>query len=279
MNRCANSTIFALGLILSIAAATQGQTMDWEKQTYRTVLSLKTLPGQANALAEFYKAGAGAKTIQARIKANPNLLSWTLLRNVYPGDLGAEVDHLIGVTVKGAPSEPNQEMNAKVAREAAGMSYDDYMQKVRTMTVQVGQSLNHVHHMAMAAPLTEGDYVVIRRLKSRENMRQNMLDLARDMQFPLAEEQVKSGGSLKGWSFSHLAFPTGDSTSYDAAEIRVFKDLAAAVSASGGTRSAGAQRFAKKFPDKSYTAYIDSLRASSTIVRTDLFRVVVTYSK
>lgn len=267
-------------LLLGIIAAANGQTMDWEKQTYRTVLALKTLPAQASALAEFYKTGPGAKTIQARLKTNPKLSSWALLRNVYPGDSGVEVDHLISVTSTGAPSEPNQEMNQKVAQEAAGMSYADYMGKVRAMTDQVGQTLSHVHHTALAAPLAEGDYVVVRRLKYHERQRQTALDLVRDVMFPLVEAQVNSGGSLKGWSYSHLAFPMGEALPYDAAESRVYKDLASAVSGStGGTGSAAANRFAKKFPEKSYTAYIDSLRASSKIVRTDVYRVVAVYNK
>jgi hypothetical protein len=265
-------------MLLGVSAAVHGQTMDWEKQTYRTVLSLKALPGQAQALAAFYKTGPGSKTIPARIKANPNLLAWTLLRNVYPGDTNVEVDHLIGVTIKGAPSEPNQEFNAKIAREAAGLSYEDYMQKARSMTVQVGQTLSHVHHSVAGAPLAEGDYVVVRRLKSQENQRQNMLDLARDMLLPLAEDRVKIG-PMKSWSFSHVAFPTGDSTPFDAAEVRVFKDLASAVAASGGAGSGAAERFSKKFPDKSYTAFIDAMRTSSKVVRTDLYRVVATFNK
>jgi hypothetical protein len=266
-------------ILLGVTVAAHGQTMDWEKQTYRTVLSLKALPGQAPALAAFYKTGPGSKTIPARLKASPNMLAWTLLRNVYPGDTNVEVDHLIGVTMKGAPSEPNQEMNAKIVREAAGISYEDYMQKARAMTAQVGQTLNHVHHSVVGAPLAEGDYVVVRRLKSQENQRQNMLDLARDMMLPLAEDRVKAGGSFKSWSFSYVAFPTGDATPYDAAEVRVFKDLASAVAASGGTGTGAAERFAKKFPDKSYTAFVDALRASSKVVRTDLYRVVATFSK
>jgi len=120
---------------------------------------------------------------------------------------------------------------------------------------------------------------VVRRFKSQENQRQNMLDLARDMMLPLAEDRVKAGGSVKSWSFSHVAFPTGDSTAYDAAEVRVFKDLASAVAASGSTGTGAAERFAKKFPDKSYTAFVDALRTSSKVVRTDLYRVVATFSK
>ena len=266
-------------LLLGAVTAAQGKTMDWEKQTYRTVLTLKALPGQAPALAAFYKTGPGSKTIQARVKANPNLAAWTLLRNVYPGDAQVEADHLINVTLRGAPSEPNQEMNQKIAQEAAGMSHADYLAKARTMTEQVGQTLSHVHHSVLAGPVAEGDYVVVRRIKFQGNQRQAMLDLARDMMLPLAEDEVKSGGALKTWSFAHLSFPMGESLTFDAAESRVYKDMAAAVSSTGGTGRGAAARFAKQFPEKSYTAYVDALRAASKIVRTDLYRVVATYSK
>lgn len=275
-------SLLAFAALVALArptAAPAQTTMDWDKQTYRTALTLKALPGQAAALAEFYKTGPGAKTVQARLKDNPKLQSWSLLRNVYPGDAGVEVDHLISVTTSGAPSEPNPELNQRIAREAAGMSYADYMARVRSMTNQVGQILSHIHHMTAAAPIAEGDYVVVRRLKTRENQAQALYALARERMLPLAEEQVKAGGTFKAWSFAHVSFPTGESTSFDATESRAFKDLASAVASTGGAGSSAATRFAKKFPDQSYTAYIDSFRGAAKIVRTEVYRVVAVYNR
>ena len=265
-------------MLLSGHTAARAQTMDWEKQTYLTVIGIKVLPGQEAAIAEHYKTGAGAKVVQARLKANSNGLRWTLLRNVYGGDPAAEANYLIASVSKGAPAEPDQAQNDKVARESAGISYADYMQKIRSMSVPLGNTLSHMHHATEGYGPVEGDYVVVRRLKALDNQRQNMLDLARDMQFPLAQERVKEGAS-QGWSFSHLVFPTGDSTAYDATEVRVFKDLASAVAGTGGGGNGAAMRFAKVFPDKSYTGYVDALRTSSKVVRTDLYRVVVSYRK
>ena len=265
-------------MLLSGSTAAQAQTMDWEKQTYLTVISLKVPPGQNTAFTEHYKTGTGAKVIQARLRASPNLMRWTLLRNVYAGDPAAEANYLLASAVKGAPAEPDQALNEKVARESAGISHADYMQKIRGMSVTVGNTLSHMHHATEGYGPAEGDYVVVRRLKALDNQRQTMLDLARDMQFPLAQERVKDGAT-KGWSFSHLAFPTGDSNAYDATEVRVYKDLASAVTGAGGAGNGAAMRFAKVFPDKSYTGYIDALRASSKVVRTDLYRVVVSYRK
>ncbi len=265
-------------MLLSGNTAAQAQTMDWEKQTYLSVIALKVLPGQEAAIAEHYKTGAGAKVIPARLKASPNLMRWTLLRNVYTGDPAAEANYLLASAMRGAPAEPDQALNEKVAREAAGISYADYMQKIRSMSVPLGTTLSHMHHATEGYGPVEGDYVVVRRLKALENQRTTMLDLARDRQFPLAQERVKEGAN-KGWSFSHLAFPTGDSTAYDATEVRVYKDLASAVSGTGGGGNGAAMRFAKQFPDKSYTGYIDALRSSSKVVRTDLYRVVVSYRK
>ena len=277
MNRCVNGVITACALVLGIATA-QAQEGGGQNQAYLTVMTLKVLPGQANALAEHYKTGAGAKTIQARIKQNPNLMRWTLLRNVDPGDSGSPSDHIIAIAMKGAPAEPDPAANERVAKEFAGMSYSDYMQKIRTMTTQVGQSLSHIHHTTAGYGPVEGDYVVIRRLKARENQQQNMMRLAREYQLPLAEERVKSGAT-KGWSFSHLTFPAGAAAEYDATDVRVYKDLASAIGAGGGGGggNAAVTRFAEKFPNQSYTNYIDALRAASRIVRTDIYRVVAAY--
>ena len=52
-----------------------------------TVLFLKLLPGQEPAIAEYYKTGAGAKTIKARIKSKRTRTLLTGDKHI--GDKGA----------------------------------------------------------------------------------------------------------------------------------------------------------------------------------------------
>jgi hypothetical protein len=244
---------------------------------YLSVISVKVPPDKEAAFIEHYKTGAGAKAIQGRMKANEKARRWTLLRAVYPGDPAPEANFLIGTSMSGAPSEPNPARQDELTRASAGMSQTEYMQKVRSMSTQVGQTLSHLHEATPGYSLAEGDYVVVRRLKIAEGKTQEVSDMMRDVQLAMTSERVKAG-NLKGWSFSHLVFPTGNSLPFDAVTVFLYKDMASVV-AGAGPGNGAVTTFTKLFPNKSYAAYTDNLRANTKVVRSDLFRVVATYSK
>ena len=267
-------------LLAAALLSTEGaQAQQGADQRYLSVISLKVPPAKEAAFTEHYKTGAGAKAIRARLKANPEALRWTLLRAVYAGDPAQQANYMIASASMGAPVEPDAAKRDELSRSSTGMSYADYMQLVRTMSDTVGTTLSHLHDTTPGYALAEGDYVVVRRLKVGTGKLQSLSDLNHTVRLPLAAERVKSG-DMKGWTFSHLSFPTGSSLPYDATEALVFKDLAGALANGGaGTGSAAAASFAKMFPDKSYTGYIDTLRETSTIMRTDLYRVAAVYQK
>lgn len=269
-------TIAAAATILFTGSA-HAQNQNPANQNYLSVISLKVAPDQEAAFTEFYKTGPGSKAIQDRIKANKESMRWTLLQAVYPGDPAPETNFMIASARGGAPTDPDPAKRDEQTRASTGMTYVQYMQKVRTMSRTVGQTLSHLHEATPGFALSEGDYVVVRRLKVSPGKTQEVSDLMRDVQYPLAADGVKAG-RFKGWSFSHLSFPTGSSLPYDATAVWVHKDLASAVAGMGPNNGAAA-RFAEVLPGKNYSNYLDSLRENSKVVRTDLYRVVAAYRK
>lgn len=240
---------------------------------YLSVISVKVAPDKVAAFVDFYKSGPGVKAARARLKSDPNLLRWAVLQAVYPGDPAPAANFLIVNVSNGAPPDPDPAKRDELYRSATGMIYADYMDKFRTMGDTVGSTISHVHSTTDGYSLSPDDYLVLNRLKTTEGKNTELSDLMRDFQLPMANDRAKAGGDFKGWSFSHLTFPGGRSLPYDASVASVFKTLAGAL---GGAGTGGAMAaFAKRFPDKSYTGFIDAGRESSRLVRHELYRVVM----
>ena len=263
-----------LPLALLFAAASSFGQPPAAPSRYLSVISVKVAPDKVAAFLDFYKSGPGVKSARARLKADPNLLRWTVLQAVYPGDPAPAANFLIASVTNGAPPDPDDAKRDELYRTATGMVYADYMQKFRTMGDNVGSTISHVHNTTDGYSLSPGDYLVLNRLKTTEGKNTELSDLMRDFRLPMANERAKAGGDFKGWSFSHLTFPGGRSLPYDASEVSVFKTLAAALGGAG-TGGGAMATFAKHFPNKSYTGFVDAGRESSRLVRHELYRVVM----
>lgn len=262
----------ALGLALLFTAG-NAHPQQAASQRYTSVISLQVPADKESAFVEFYKTGAGSKTVRARMKANSNALGWSLRRVVYPGDPAPRANFLIAAVGNGAPQEPDLAKRDEMYRAASGMTYAEYMQQVRSMSTQVGSTLWHVHHITPTYSLAEGDYVVANRLKTAEGKNAELNELMRDVRMVMATERIKAG-TQKGWAFSHISFPSGSALPYDATVSTVYKDLAGTLGGGGGGGGAVAL-FTKLFPNKNYTRYIDDSREAAKTVRTELYRVAV----
>lgn len=247
-------------------------------QRYLTTISVQVAPDKVAAFTDHYKTGAGAKTIKARLKANPEAQRWTLLQAVYSGDPAPRANFILSFVNVGATADPDPAKRDAMYREAAGVTYADYMKNVRTMSETVGTTISHIHDTTDGYSLAEGDYIVRRRLKVAEGKTQDLNNLMRNTRLKLTNDRVKDG-NIKGWSFSHLSFPTGSALPWDATEVFVHKDLAGALAGPGQGGGPAAGRYLKLFPNGNYARFIEDVRETSKIVRTDLYRVVAAFVK
>ncbi len=241
-------------------------------QVYSTAIYVRVAPEKEAAFIEFYKTGAGAKVARARMKADPDAIGWSLRRAIYAGDPAPSANFVIIAAGNGAPKDPDPVKRDELYRAASNMSYAEYMQKVRSMSEQIGQTISHVHHRTENYVTVEGDIVVATRLKAAEGKVAEFSDFEKNFRFPAAAARVQDG-KAKGWSYSHNSFP-GSSLRYDATEAAVYKDMASAMQINTGTAMAA---FAKVFPGKDYARYVSDRRDLSKVVRTDVYRIMVSH--
>ena len=272
MHKIVSTGSLALALLISALDANSQQSTP---QLYSTALFLKVPIAQESAFIEFYKTGAGAKVVQARMKADPDMTTWSLRKVAYPGVHAPEANFVIISGGIGAPKDPDPAKRDSLYRSASGLGYDDYMKKARSLSDLVGQTLTHVHDRTEGYNMEVGDYSVSTRLKIHDGKLNDLSAFMKEFRLPLAAERVKQG-QMKGWSYSHLAFAGG---SFDASETSFYKDLASAVQSGGGNSAASMTRFAKVFPDKDYVRYVNDRRELATVVKTEVYRVVIAVRK
>lgn len=273
--------IFPLHLGLAASFALSGvyaQQQQPASTRYSASLYLNVAPEKEAAFIAWYKSGPGAKVTRALLDGDPNILSFSLRRVAYGGNPAPRANFVAVTGRNGPPPEIDTAKRDATIKQATGMAYADYIAKLREMSTVVGSTLAHMHEMTPGFQISEGDYVVSRRIKTATG-RGTQGDIAEINKRRLAmqSERVKSG-AIKGWAYGHLTFPAGQSLPWTTTISTVHKDLASAVGGGGGGGgggAAGAAAFAKLFPNVNYVAHVDSIREMETQVRVDLYRVVM----
>lgn len=257
-------TALSAGLILAVAAPiTQAQPA--QPSTYAAVNYYFVTPQNDAAYMELTQ-GTGRKLIGDLMRANPKMIRYNLRRVVYPGVSFPRYNYISSITYDGPPAEPGQQSPA--TRE--------YFQKANALRTQVGNILLRTVASTPGLSIKEGNYVVVVRNKIEPGKAGEFFDLRSNLMLPLMAARVKEGATL-GWTASTVVFPSGTSSTWDASVGTVYKDLASAVTAArgGGGGANQAAAFANVHPGKSYVGYVDSIRATSKLVRRELQRVVI----
>jgi hypothetical protein len=95
------------------------------------------------------------------------------------------------------------------------------------------------------------------------------------MLLPLNSLAVKEGRSM-GWSASRVVSPGGAEAPFNAVLANTVKDLAATMpTAPPATPNQGQANFSKVFPDQNFAAFAEQGQALRTLVRSELFEVMV----
>lgn len=256
---------FAFAFTLSVTAYSQQQA----PPRYSQNLYLHVSAEKEAQFTEFYKSGPGKKAIQGRMKADPKITGWSVRRVAFANPT-PRANFVIMTSFDGYPSEVDPAKRDEVYRSAVGMNYADYLGKARVLSEVVGTTLAHVHDVTEGYQTAENDIIVARRLKTAPGKTTDLNALEHDFRLPMMTERQKSG-AIKGWAYSHLALAGGSTLPWDSTESVIYKDLASALAGRDGGAMA---QFSKLFPNKSYMRYVEDGRSLSTLVRTDVYRVV-----
>ena len=260
-----------LALLLGAAAALAQQP---QRINYRVSNYFNVAPDKVGAMLDEART-SGRKLMQERIASGENITSWILLRTAYRGVTPAlPYNYVISVTFNGAPQTPNVATRDKVYRGATGMSFQDYTQKVNALRTNIGSRLDRVEAMAPGSQTTDGNYIAVSRWKLAQGRGGDYGNYVTNMLLPLNTLAVKEGRSM-GWSAARVVSPGGPAVPFNAVLSNIVKDLAAALPTTPGAPNQGQVNFLKVFPGQSFSAYTNLGTALRTLVRTEMFEVMV----
>jgi len=259
--------VSAAAAILSVCSSAHAQ----EKVHYRATTFVMIPPDKQAAALELIRT-AGVKLAQENINAGREV-SWSMLRTVYSG-VGAPYNFIQVINYDGPPpADLSPEARDKMVRKATGMSFEDYQKKLLSTATSINSVLSRVEESVPASSPGVGGYVRVLRWKLTPGREADYTNYIKT-QTSVVEEGVKQG-VFQSWSAARTVFPVGDNVAYDATTSFIYKDVAQVLSPPPANPNQGAPAsFAKVFPDKSYSAYVDEGRQLRHLVRQELWRVV-----
>src|SRR6266852_4491703 len=260
-----------LALLLGSAVALAQQP---QRINYRVTNYFNVAPDKVGAMLDEARS-SGRKLMQDRIASGENITSWLVLRTAFRGVTPAiNYRYAISVTFDGAPQTPNVTTRDQLYRKSTGMSFQDYNQKVNALRTNVGSVLYRVEAATPGSQTKDGNYIAVTRWKITQGRGGDYGNYVTSRLLPLNSLAVKEGRSV-GWSASRVVSPGGGSAPFNAVLGNVVKDLAAALPTTAPTPNQGQTNFTKVFPGQNFAAFVDQGKALRTLVRTEMFGVMV----
>ena len=271
MKRFTLASFLVVAVLLSTATAFAQQA---QRINYRITNYFNVAPDKAGAMLDDART-SGRKLIQEEIASGVNITSWVLLRTAFRGVTPAiNYNYAISVDFDGAPQTPNVSARDQTFRKATGMSFQDYTQKVNALRTNVGSVLYRVEAGAPGTETKDGNYINVTRWKITAGRGGDYGNYVQTMLLPLNTLAVKEGRSM-GWSASRVVSPGGGNAPFNAVLSNTVKDLAAALPTTAPAPNQGQMNFLKVFPGQNFAAFADLGTALRTLVRTEMFEVMV----
>jgi len=262
----------AVGLALLLASAV-GWAQQPQRINYRVTNYFSVAPEKVATMLEEART-TERKLMQERIASGENITSWVLLREAYRGIPASSYNYAVSVSFDGAPQTPNVTKRDEVYRKATGVNFQEYTQKLNTLRTNVGSVLYRVEAITPGPQAKDGNYIAVSRWKITTGRGGDYGNYVTNMLLPLNSQAVKEGRSL-GWSAARVVSPGGAEAPFNAVLSNTVKDLAAAVPATAPSPDVAQTRFAEVFPKENYAAFVEQGQALRTLVRTELFEVMV----
>lgn len=225
---------------------------------------LKTAPGRGNEWLQMTREET-MKVAQIRADAG-EILSWSLLRCVYPAGTEARADYVISTISAGPPRSPAGDAGLAADLKAAGLtiSVSEYWSKRAGVVTRVASELWRIRER-VAAP-QKGHYVHLNSMRVHDATAYNEFEAK--VWRPLAEAWVKEG-SMSGWLYATKILPTGSDTAYTAYSADMYPTWDAAFA----SRSMQAT-FEKVHPGKSYQEASAAMPKLRDLAKRELWVVV-----
>ena len=238
---------FAVPAFCLIAAQLPGQTTPAPASTtpsYTQSLSyIKVAPGKSNEYLQLTR-DVSMKTAQVRADAG-EIVSWSLLRSVFPAGEEARANYVISIISEGSPKSAGSRSAFEEQLKKAGvtMSATEYYAKRGSITTLVASELWRIRER-VGAP-AKGHYLFLNSMRVHDAAAYN--DFESNVWRPLAAERIKRG-EMSGWIFATKMMPSGSDTVYTAYSADIYPSYEAAFKRTSSTQEV----FAAAHPGKNY---------------------------
>ena len=250
-------------LCLATAAVLNGQQPTTPVYT-QTLTYLKVPTGKGDEYLAFFNE-TSKKMAQVRANAG-EILSYTLLRSVYPAGEEARANYLVSIIFEGAPQPPasRSKMETDLKKAGVKMSIDEFLKKRTSLATLVAQEMWRPQ-ARVAAPKV-GHYIFINQMKVLDAP--NYFTFEQTVWRPLAEEWVKQG-AMSGWIFATKMLPGGTDAPYTAYSADMFPSWQAVFAPRPSQPI-----FAKVHAGKNYDETMSQISKLRSLGRRELWVVV-----
>ena len=212
--------VLALAAFCTAAALVHGQAPAAPVYT-QTINYVKVTPGKG---AEYMKFVADTTMKVAQMRADAGeILSWTLLRSVYPAGQEARSDYMISTITEGGPRAPVTMDDAMLKKAGASMTAAEATTQRTALSSLVASEVWRPR-IRLGAP-AKGHYLFLNYMKVHDDTK--YAEMERTYWGPMAGEMIKQG-TMSGWIFATKTLPAGTDTVYTAYTADMFPSWDAA---------------------------------------------------
>lgn len=260
--------LIALAAALSFGSQIQAQTAAVPAPvTTQQAWLIKVNPGKTQEWLKLLR-DVGMKAAQVRADAG-EIISWTVLRSVYPAGKEARADFMISVISSGNPKSGGMTRADSWKKAGITMAAEEFDAKRAELAYLVASELWRPRIYNGSAH--KGDYVMVNYMKVHDE--NGYAELERNVWSPLAQEWIKQG-AMTGWLYATKLLPSGSDTAYTTRTVDIYPSLEAVYADRKFDET-----FAKVHPGKKSDDVMAQLRKARDLGRRELWQVVERVTK
>lgn len=259
--------LLSFALSLGLGSSLQAQPAAAAPVTTQKIFLLKVAHGKNQEWIQLMR-DVSMKAAQVRADAG-EIISWTILRSVYPAGEEARADFMISEISAGNPHTGG--MKRADTYKAAGITLTpaEFDAKRDALATLVASELwrPRIYH----GSAHKGDYLMVNYMKVSDEKK--YAELEKTIWSPLAQEWIKQG-AMTGWLYATKMLPAGSETVYSTRTVDMYPSLEAAFA----DRKV-AETFAKVHPGEKFDEVMGNITKVRDLGRRELWTVVERVTK
>ena len=265
---CMNTKKLLLCLVAALSMGSQLQAQAPARApTTQKMSYIKVVPGKDHDWMQLI-TDVTMKDAQVRADAG-EIISWTILRSVYPAGLEARADYIISEISAGEPHAATSKMSENFQKAGVTMTKAEYDEKRHALASLVAAELWHPQIYNGSAQ--KGGYLTVNYMKVKDPEKYDVIEST--IWSPLSQALIKDG-RMTGWIYAVKGFPGGTDSTYGAYTADMYPTLESVFAARNFRED-----FAKVHPGKKLEDIMSDTEKSRELGRRELWVVVERVTK